>query len=63
MNHAFAFQLNQVLDEYDDQHRRLEATINALPPQVALTEPVWYERTHELAHAQANVLAELGGVG
>jgi hypothetical protein len=37
--------LPALLDDYDDQHRRLEATINALPPQVALTEPIWYEHT------------------
>lgn len=59
MNHSFAFQLNQLLDHYDNQHRTLECTVNGLPRDAALTNPELYRTTHQLAHEQAAALAEV----
>lgn len=59
MNHSYAFQLNQLLDEYDDRQRTLESAINSLPRETALTAADHYCCTHQLAHEQAAALAEV----
>ncbi|MFN8489235.1 MAG: hypothetical protein U0350_16760 [Caldilineaceae bacterium] len=59
MNATFAFQLNQLLDHYNNEHHKLESEFNPLPRQQALGSPGYYERAHRLAHEQANALAEI----
>ena len=43
MNHAIEFHLNQRLDEYDEQHRRLAGALNSVPRPMALTTPTHYQ--------------------
>ncbi|MFN8446164.1 MAG: hypothetical protein U0175_35570 [Caldilineaceae bacterium] len=59
MCNSFTLQLKQLLDDYNSQHHALEQEINRLPQAEALNNPIWYKRTHHLAHTQARALTEL----